>query len=129
MSRWAGTYTLGADGMYYPDLRYRRKNLQHYGKYGRMHMAFLQKHQRGMYLKLLLAGKLTAYLNEIDNAAREQVELLIRQMAAKQGVTESLKATNQMAWVGAMNQIKHSAEEIVLNELFIDDKKTPGRCF
>ena len=86
-------------------------------EYAWMHMAFLQKHQRGMYLKLLLAGKLTAYLNEIDNAAREQVELLIRQMAAKQGVTESLKATNQMAWVGAMNQIKHSAEEIVLNEL------------
>ena len=82
-----------------------------------MHMFFLQKHQRGMYLELLLAGKLTAYLNEIDNAACEQVELLIRQMAAKQGVTESLKAENQMAWVGAMNQIKQSAEEIVLNEL------------
>lgn len=112
-----GTYTLGADGMYYPDLRVPKEETAHYGKYGRMHMAFLQKHQRGMYLKLLLAGKLTAYLNEIDNAAREQVELLIRQMAAKQGVTESLKATNQMAWVGAMNQIKHSAEEIVLNEL------------
>ena len=103
-----GTYTLGADGMYYPDLRVPKEEPAHYGKYGRMHMAFLQKHQRGMYLKLLLAGKLTAYLNEIDNAAREQVELLIRQMAAKQGVTESLKATNQ---------IKHSAEEIVLNEL------------
>ena len=102
-----GTYTLGADGMYYPDLRVPKEEPAHYGKYGRMHMAFLQKHQRGMYLKLLLAG----------NAAREQVELLIRQMAAKQGVTESLKATNQMAWVGAMNQIKHSAEEIVLNEL------------
>lgn len=112
-----GTYTLGADGMYYPDLRVPKEEPAHYGKYGRMHMAFLQKHQRGMYLKLLLAGKLTAYLNEIDNAAREQVEPLIRQMAAKQGVTESLKATNQMAWVGAMNQIKHSAEEIVLNEL------------
>lgn len=112
-----GTYTLGADGMYYPDLRVPKEEPAHYGKYGRMYMAFLQKHQRGMYLKLLLAGKLTAYLNEIDNAAREQVELLIRQMAAKQGVTESLKATNQMAWVGAMNQIKHSAEEIVLNEL------------
>ena len=112
-----GTYTLGADGMYYPDLRVPKEEPAYYGKYGRMHMAFLQKHQRGMYLKLLLAGKLTAYLNEIDNAAREQVELLIRQMAAKQGVTESLKATNQMAWVGAMNQIKHSAEEIVLNEL------------
>ena len=112
-----GTYTLGADGMYYPDLRVPKEEPAPYGKYGRMHMAFLQKHQRGMYLKLLLASKLTAYLNEIDNAAREQVELLIRQMAAKQGVTESLKATNQMAWVGAMNQIKHSAEEIVLNEL------------
>ena len=112
-----GTYTLGADGMYYPDLSVPKEEPAHYGKYGRMHMVFLQKHQRGMYLELLLAGKLTAYLNEIDNAAREQVELLIRQMAAKQGVTESLKATNQMAWVGAMNQIKHSAEEIVLNEL------------
>ena len=80
-------------------------------------MAFLQKHQRGMYLELLLAGKLTAYLNEIDNAAREQVELLVQQMAAKQGVTESLKAENQMVWVGSMTQLKHSAEEIVLREL------------
>lgn len=70
-----------------------------------------------MYLELLLAGKLTAYLNEVGNAAREQVELLVRQMAEKQGVAEGLKATNQMAWVGAMNQIKHSAEEIALNEL------------
>lgn len=70
-----------------------------------------------MYLELLLAGKLTAHLNEVDNAAREQVELLVRQMAEMQGVTESLKAANQMAWVDAMNQIKHSAEEIVMNEL------------
>ena len=112
-----GTYTLGADGMYYPDLSVPEEEPAHYGKYGRMHMTFLQKHRRGMYLELLLAGKLTAYLNEVDNAAREQVELLVRQMAEMQGVTEGLKAMNQMAWVGAMNQIKHSAEEIVLNEL------------
>lgn len=70
----------------------------------------------GHYLELL-AGKLTAYLNEIDNAAREQVDLLVRRMAAERGVIESLKAANQMAWVGAMNQIKHSADEIVRNEL------------
>ena len=112
-----GTYTLGADGMYYPDLSVPTEEPAHYGKYGRMHMAFLQKHQRGMYLELLLAGKLTAYLNEIDNAAREQVELLVRQMAEKQGVTERMKVEGQMTWVGAMNQIKHSVEEIVLNEL------------
>ena len=72
----------------------------------------------GMYLELLLAGKLTAYLNEVDNAAREQAELLARQMAAEQGVTESLKAANQMAWVSAMNQIKHSAEKIVYRDCF-----------
>ena len=73
-----GSYTLGADGMYHPDLRVPKEEPAHYGKYGRIHMAFLQKHRRGMYLELLLAGNLTAYLNEIDNAAREQAELLIR---------------------------------------------------
>ena len=112
-----GTYTLGADGMYYPDLSVPKEEPAHYGKYGRMHKAFLQKHRRRMYLELLTAGKLTAHLNEVDSAAHEQVELLVRQMAECQGVTENLKAANQMAWVGAMNQIKHSAEEIVLNEL------------
>ena len=112
-----GTYMLSADGMYYPDLSIPEEEPAHYGKYGRMRKTFLREHRHGVYLKSLLAGKLTAYWNEIDDAAREQVDLLVRQMAEKQGVTESMKAENQMAWVGAMNQIKHSAEEIVLNEL------------
>lgn len=73
-----GSYTLGAGGIYYPNLRVPKEEPAHYGKYGRIHMAFLQKHRCGMYLELLLAGNLTAYLNEIDNAAREQAELLIR---------------------------------------------------
>ena len=77
----------------------------------------MKEYKRGLYLSLLTSGKLTEHLNRIDALAREQVSCLVRQMAEKQGVTESLKATDQMAWIGAMNNIKHSAEEIVQHDL------------
>jgi len=112
-----GTYTLGADGMYYPDLELPEEEAPRCGKYGRMRHTYLREHKKAYYTTLLFDGKLMAHLNEVDDAARRRMELLIQQMAQRQGITETLKAQNQMAWVGAMNNIRNAAEEIILAEL------------
>ena len=111
-----GTYTLGADGMYYPNLELPEEETPRYGKYGRMRHTYLREHKKAYYTTLLFDGKLVAHLNEIDNAANTQIELITQQMAKSQGVTEILKAQDQLAWVGAMNNIRSAAEEIVLSE-------------
>ena len=85
-----------------------------YGKYGMLRKQFLKEHRSAKYQYLLLTGKLTEHLNQIDQESREQVEMLMEQMAEKQDVTEELKAQDQMKWVRLMNNIKASAEEIVL---------------
>ena len=87
-----------------------------YGKYGMLRKQFLKEHRSAKYQYLLLTGKLTEHLNQIDQESREQVEMLMEQMAEKQGVTEELKVRNQMKWVRLMNNIKASAEEMVLRE-------------
>ena len=112
-----GTYTLGADGMYYPNLELPEEEMPRYGKYGRMRHTYLREHKKAYYTTLLFDGKLVAHLNEIDDAANTQMELLTKQLARAQGITEALKAQDQMAWVGAMNNIRKAAEEIVLSEL------------
>ena len=111
-----GTYTLGADGMYYPDLTIPEEEL-HYGKYGRMRLRHLKEHHKVLYNTLLLDGELVKHLNEVDDTANQRIELLTLQMQERQGVNEALKARNQMAWIGAMNNIRNAAEEIVLIEL------------
>ena len=78
---------------------------------------FLKEHRSAKYQYLLLTGKLTEHLNQIDQESREQVEMLMEQMAEKQGVTEELKAQDQMKWVRLMNNIKVSAEEIILKNM------------
>ena len=78
---------------------------------------FLWQHRNGIYTGMLLSGKLNAHLAKIDRQATEMFERLTRQMAAEQGVTEQLKVQDQMAWVGAMNNIRSAAEEVILNEL------------
>ena len=88
-----------------------------YGKYGILRKQFLKMHRPARYQYLLMTGELIAYLNRVDQEAREQVESLMKQMVEKQGVTEQLKMQNQMKWVGLMNSIKVCAEEIVLQEL------------
>lgn len=110
------TYTLGADGIYYPDIISTDEE-PHYGKYGRMRRRFLKEHRRAVYSLYLLEDKLTAHLNAVDDEANERMEVLVRQMMEKQGINEELKAREQMAWVGAVNNIRNAAEEIVLNEL------------
>ena len=112
-----GTYTLGADGMYYPNLELPEEETPRYGKYGRMRHTYLREHKKAYYTTLLFDGKLVAHLNEIDDAANTQMELITKQMAKTQAITEALKAKDQMAWVGAMNNIRSAAEEIVFSEL------------
>ena len=112
-----GTYTLGADGIYYPNLSLPEEEEPRYGKYGRMRHTYLKEHHEGLYTCLLLTGKLNTHLNEVDDAAHQRLELLTSQMAKAQGVTEELKARDQMKWVGAMNNIRNAAEEIILAEL------------
>ena len=88
-----------------------------YGKYGMLRKQFLKEHRPIRYQNLLLSGKLTAHLNQIDQEATEQVEVLMKQMAEKQGVNENLKRRNPMKWIRLMNNVKASAEEIVLKDI------------
>ena len=109
------SYTLHGD-YYLPDLVLREEE-PIYGKYGMLRKQFLKEHRSARYQHLLLTGKLNEHLNQIDQEAREQVETLMEQMTEKQGVTEELKAQDQMEWVRLMNNIKASAEEIVLKNM------------
>ena len=112
-----GTYHEGEDGLLYPDLLPPEEDAPTYGKYGRMRLTYLREHHEGIYTGLLLSGKLNAHLNEIEETAHARIELLTKQMAAAQGITEELKARDQMAWVGAMNNIRNAAEEMILTDL------------
>ena len=111
-----GTNTLGADGIYYPNLVSTDEE-PHYGKYGMMRKTYLKEHRPTMYSLYMLEDRLTVHLNAVDDEAKERMGTLVRQMMEKQGVTEELKARDQMAWVGVVNNIRNAAEEIVLKEL------------
>ena len=87
------------------------------GKYGRMRKRFLEQRNDGTLTVLVLSGKLTDHLLEIDRTAREQLEATVRQMAAAEGVTEALKAVNQMEWLRRMNNLRARAEETVIREV------------
>ena len=87
------------------------------GKYGRLHSIFIKENRPCLYSMKMLNGTWLAYLEEIDTSAKEMVDKLIKDMAVKQGISEELKAKDQMAWVGAMNNIRNRAEEIILQEL------------
>ena len=82
-----------------------------------MRLKYLKEHRRTTYINLKTSGQLTHHLNEIDREANEMLRLLIEQMAQAQGITEQLKAKNQMAWVGAMNNIRSVVEKTILNQL------------
>ena len=109
------SYVLCGD-YYLPDLVLNEEEPT-YGKYGMLRKQFLKEYRSARYQYLLLIGKLTEHLNQIDQEARKQVEMLTEQMVKKQGVTEKLKAQDQMEWVRLMNNIKASAEEMVLREI------------
>ena len=116
------SYTLYGD-YYLPDLVLNEEEPT-YGKYGMLRKQFLKEHRSARYQYLLLTGKLNEHLNQTDQEARKQVEMLMKQMAEKKGATEELKAQDQMKWVRLMNNIKASAEEIVLkNTIYMQVEK------
>ena len=102
---------------YYPMLEISEQTNYEIGKYGHIHRDFIKKHRRGTYTTLLTEGRLNEHLHNIDEQAREQIDLHIAQMAERAGITEKLKASDPMRWVQMMNNIKASAEEIVLKEV------------
>ena len=109
------SYTL--HGYYYlPDLEINEEEPT-YGKYGIMRKLFLKEHRSARYQYLVLTGKLTEHLNQVDKEAREKVEMLVEQMAEQWGVTEKLKMQDQMEWVRKMNNIRSRAVEIIDVEL------------
>lgn len=100
-----------------PDLVLSEDEIQPIGKYGRMRMRYLKEHRSVLYSNLLLTNKLNQHLAEIDQACMDRIELITQQMKVQEGITEALKAGDQMAWVAHMNSIQNRAEEIVLSEL------------
>lgn len=110
------TYSKYGD-YYLPDLVVSDEEPTTYGRFGRMRLKYLKEHRRAAYINLKTSGQLTHHLNEIDREANEMLRLLIEQMAQAQGISEQLKEENQMAWVGAMNNIRSAAEEMVLIKL------------
>ena len=108
-------YTLHGD-YYLPDLKINEEEPT-YGKYGIMRKQFLKEHRSARYQYLVLTGKLTEHLNQVDKEAREKVEMLVEQMAEQWGVTEKLKMQDQMEWVRKMNNIRSRVVEIIDVEL------------
>ena len=109
------SYTLHGD-YYLPDLELNEEEPV-YGKYGIMRKQFLKEHRSAKYQYLVLTGKLTEYLNQVDKEAREKVEMLVEQMSERWGVTEKLKMQDQMEWVRRMNNIQATAEEIAYKNI------------
>ena len=105
------------DGYRLPDLTLPDEPEVTLGKYGLMRRAYLKNHRKGLFARLLMNGGLNPHLTETEQTARERMELMTKQMAAAQGVTEELKESDQMQWVGLMNNIRQAAEEVILNEL------------
>ena len=112
-----GTYTLGADGMLYPNLILEPQEHRPIGRWGRMHRAYLETEHPGLYERLILNGTLDRQLADAEERARAMLERLIGQMARQEGITEGLKATDQMKWIQRMNSIRNQAEEIVRKEV------------
>ena len=94
------------------------------GKWGRMRREYLKEHKPIQYNCLLLSGKLWTYLADLNEQAQDRLERIIDQMKMAEGVTEELKAADPMAWVGAMNNIRNRAEEIILQELIYGEDAT-----
>ncbi|MFR6161395.1 MAG: TnpV protein [Blautia producta] len=109
------SYTLHED-YYLPDLEINEEEPT-YGKYGIMRKQFLKEHRSAKYQYLVLTGKLTEHLNQVDKEVREKVEMLMEQMVEQWGVTEELKLQDQMEWVRRMNNIQATAEEIAYKNI------------
>lgn len=111
------SYTLGEDGLYYPDLRLPEEVYYQIGKYGRMRKVYLKEYRKVLYMELILSGKMNEHLHQVDDMCYQMKERLVKQMKEKQGVTEKLKEEDQLMWIRMINNIRSCAEEIVLREL------------
>ena len=109
-------YELQGD-YYLPCLKLPKEESRHIGIWGQRHLRYLKQHRKVLYSELLISGKLNSYLADIDRQAEEMFSRLVKQLSEKEGVTETLKAENQMLWVQKMNNLRNAAMEIVLNEL------------
>lgn len=111
-----GTYTQVGNYLL-PNLMLPEEEREPIGIWGQRHVQHLKQHHKVLYMNLLTSGKLINYLADIDEQAKDMFSRLVKEMAIRQGVTEQLKAADQMAWVGKMNNIRNQATEIVNQEL------------
>ena len=107
---WEGDYLI-------PDLQLSDTTHYHIGKYGHLRKTFLKEHHPAIYSNMLLSETLYKHLADVEETCEERLDRMIPQMAKAEGITEELKRTDQMAWVGRMNNIKYRAEEVILHEL------------
>lgn len=111
-----GTYSQMGDYLL-PNITFPDGANEPIGVWGQRHAKYLKEHRKVLYMNLLTSGKLNPHLADIDKQAEDMFYRLVKEMAEKQGVTEQLKATDQMAWVGKMNAIRNAATEIINQEL------------
>ena len=109
-------YELQGD-YYLPCLKLPKEESRHIGVWGQRHLRYLKQHRKVLYSELLISGNLNDYLADINEQAEEMFSRLVKQLSEKEGVTEALKAENQMLWVRRMNNIRSAAMEIVANDL------------
>ena len=109
-------YELQGD-YYIPCLKLPEEEQQPIGVWGQRHLRYIKRNRKVLYINLLTSGKLNGYLSDLDKQAEEMFSRLVKQMAEREGVTEKLKADNQMDWVGVMNNIRQRAMEVVNTEL------------
>ena len=102
---------------YLPCLKLPKEESRHIGIWGKRHLRYLKQHRKVLYSELLISGKLNDYLADINEQVEEMFSRLVKQLAEKEGVTEVLKAENQMLWVQKMNNIHNAAMEVVSNDL------------
>ena len=115
---FGGTYR-EENGHFIPNITLPEQTNYQIGKYGRMYLDYIKNHRRGRYTTLLTEGKLNAWLHKIDLEANEMLETIIPRLAAERGIDENLKARDMLRWGAEMNNIKASAEEIVLREVVL----------
>ena len=110
-----GTYRQVGDYLI-PDIELPERNYE-IGKYGRMRHRYLKEHRKAQYATMVLDGTLYDHLEEVDRICNERMETMVAAMKKQQGITEELKARDQLAWVGAMNNIRNAAEEVIFAEV------------
>jgi len=114
-----GTYRQVGD-YFIPDIELPERNHE-IGKYGRMRHRYLKEHRKIQYTTMIINGTLYDHLEEIDRICNERIAAMVTAMKKQQGITEELKAEDQLAWVGAMNNIRNAAEEVILRELIYEE--------